>query len=196
MSDRGYTTADKIQTYLGQTITDSLSPFILSAQQFIETYCDRVFKAEDAASARYFDGNGKSSLRIDDCIEVTIVEIGLDSYGGSFLTPVLGNFKFLPNNAVALGVPITEIVSKDYVFTLGLQNQRVTAKWGNSDCIPDDIKFMATVLASGMYLNAKGAGSISSESIGQYTVSYKNDNNWSDFKAIYSVLDRYRRLSI
>ena len=196
MTDRGYTTSSKIEIYLGQTITDSLSPFILSAQQFIEDYCSRIFLADTVASLRYFDGNGRSSIRIDDCVEVTVVEIGLDSYGTTFVTPLLSNFKFLPNNAVVQGLPITEIVSKDYAFTSGLQNQKVTARWGNSDCVPDDIKFIATILASGMYLNSKGAGSITSESIGQYSVSYKNDNNWSDFKSIYSVLDRYKKLSI
>lgn len=197
MSDKGYTTADKIQTYLGQTITDSLASFILSAQKFIEDYCQRVFKADTEASARLFDGKGTNSLRIDDCVSITKVEIGNDAFGDTFTQETdLTKIKELPNNAIVLGLPITELVSRNYTFIEGLQNHKITGKWGYCSCVPDDISFVATVLASGMYLNARGAGAVKSESIGQYSVSYDNLQNWSDFKSISLVLDNYKKLGL
>lgn len=197
MTDRGYTTQKKMEDYLGGTaITISVSPFILSAQKFIEDYCQRVFKADTVATARLFDGKGSNSLRIDDCVEITKVEIGQDQYGDSFIEDDLTKIKTLPNNAVVLGLPITEVVSRNYEFICGLQNHKITAKWGYTDCIPEDIQFVATVLACGMYKNAQGGGAVKSESIGAYSVSYENLQNWSDFSSINLVLDNYKKYGL
>jgi len=198
MTDRGYTTQKKIEDYLGGgTISASLSIYILSAQKFIEDYCQRVFKADSVATARLFDGRGSNSLRIDDCVEITKVEVGNDEFGDSFTEETdLTKVKQLPNNAIVLGLPITELYNRNKEFIVGLQNHKITAKWGFSDCVPADVSFVATVLASGMYKNAQGAGAVKSESIGAYSVSYDNLQNWSDFKSINLVLDNYKRYGL
>lgn len=199
MKDLGYTTQKKIEDYLGGTaITASLGAYILSAQKFIEDYCQRVFKADTEATARLFDGKGSNSLRIDDCVEITKVEIGNDEFGDTFTEETdLTKIKTLPNNAIVLGLPITEIVSRNYNFICGLQNHKITAKWGYTDCVPADISFVATVLASGMYLNnISGTGAIKSETIGAYSVSYDNQQNWSDFKSISMILDGYKKYGL
>ena len=197
MSDRGYTTQTKIEEYLGSgVIATSLTPYILSAQRYIEDYTQYIFKADTSASARLFDGNGGYSLRIDDCVSVTKVEVGNDMYGDTFTEEDITKIKTLPGNAIAVGLPITEVVTRTNAFTKGIQNNRITAKWGYCDCVPDDIKFVATVLASGMYLNNQGAGAVTSESIGQYSVSYDNKQNWSDFANINNVLNNYKRYAL
>ena len=161
----------------------------------------RNFKADDTATARLFDGNGEMELVIDDAIEITLVEIGLDTYGGSFMTiPATGPTRYFtkPNNHVAEGVPVTKITLNSELFTPGIQNQRITGKWGYSAAVPADIKRVATVFAFGV-LNAEnnlGGGTIKSERIGNYNVTYNTDNgkdSWGDFENAMATLESYKR---
>lgn len=196
MALKNYTTKEKVEKYLNKTITDTLEAYLASAERIIDEYCQRNFKADTTASARYYDGNDSNTLRIDDCVAITKVEIGQDAYGDSFEDVALTDFKLLPNNALLDLRPINEIFSRSHLFSMGIQNQKITAKWGYSVAVPADIELVATVLTAGMYNNYQAGGVAKSESIGSYSVSYDNRQNWDDFNNINSVLNRYKKLSI
>jgi hypothetical protein len=201
-TDKGYTTKALIQAFLGGiTIADDLSPYILATQAYIDGYTSRSFKADSTASARYFNGDGSQELTIDDCVEITKVEVGVNAYGDSFSEiPKTGANRYytLPNNNTAWGVPIRKIFSRANYFIMGIQNQKITAKWGWATTPPEDLQMSATIIASGMY-NANrqlGDASVKSESIGSYSVSYDNINGseeWASLKSAINILNSYKK---
>ena len=68
-----YTTETKIENYLLTDIDASLSSqvsdWITAAENWINNYTGKVF--ETASSVKYFDGNGKTALIVDDFITMT-----------------------------------------------------------------------------------------------------------------------------
>lgn len=207
MSAKGYTTKQAIENYLLTEIDDSfdsqVDAWIASIERIIDNYTGRNFKADASASARVFDGDGSGELLIDECIAVTKVEVGNDSYGDSFAeVPATGSDKYFtyPANATARMVPLHKLSLSARCFPAGQQNNRVTAKWGYSATPPEDITFAATVFVSGVINQSRGGGDeIKSESIGAYSVTYNSDkgsNSWADFERAKEILDQYKRLNI
>lgn len=203
MADKSYTTLAKVNQYLGKTlVTADVSDLILSAQLLIENLTGRNFKADSVASAKLFSGKGQSSLVIDDCIEVTKVEIGSNNWGDSFTeidpfiqeTNVTGYVK-LPINYSEDSLPIRKLLLRSRVFSYGLANQRITAKWGWSETVPDDVSFAATVIVAGMYNYGIGGaiGGVKSERVGEYGVTFVESNGWSDFDKAKVILNNYVR---
>lgn len=204
---KGYTTKTAVENYILQNIDSSfdsqLDSWIAGIERVIDNYTGRNFKADSAASARVFDGNGSEELIIDECIQVTLVEAGNDSYGDSFSTiPSTGSDKYFtyPANATVRQVPIHKLVLSARTFPNGRQNNRVTAKWGYSETPPEDIQFAACVFVSGVLnQHRQGGEEIKSESIGAYSVSYNTDagdNSWADFERSKQILDQYKRINI
>lgn len=205
MAAKGYTTKASIEKYGTITIDPSfdteLAEIIEGVERTIDQLTGRNFKADTVATARLFDGCGEAVLLIDDAIEITLVEVGLDEYGSSFLTiPGSGANRYFtdPANHTALGVPVTKITLNAETFIPGKQNQRITGKWGYSAAVPLDIKRAATVFAFGV-MNAEnniGGASVKSERIGNYNVTYNTDNgkdSWTDFENAMAALDAYKR---
>jgi len=196
MNDKQYTTQTKVEDFLNQYGLKSLTDIMLAVQEYIEGYTGRSFKACGVASARLFDGLGKQELLIDDCIEVTKVEVGNDSYGNSFSEiSATGEDRYilLPNNYSALNVPVTKILLTSRIFDFGIQNAKITAKWGYSEEAPSDIVFVATVLSAGMYNSKNSVNGLNSETIGSYSVSYNNQQQWDAYKRAVELLNRYKQ---
>lgn len=197
-----YTTENKIAKYLGVDITagDAI-PYIESAQRYIEQSTQRRFEADTVATARLYNGSARQDLSIDPCVEVTKVEIGSNAYGDSFTevtNETQNNYFLLPNNYASLRRPINAIGLRNDVFIWGHANHRITAKWGYSAVVPDDIEFVATVLSSGMYYENLGnnTGAIKSEKIGNYSVSYADNKGVSDAEVAQEILSKYKLYSI
>jgi len=196
MTDREYTSQQKVEDFLKKTLDYSLTDYILAVQDYIEGYTRRIFSACSSASARLYDGMGKQELLVDDCISITKVELGNDQYGNTF-TEVLstGTDRYipLPNNYSALKVPITKILLTSRIFDFGIQNAKITAKWGYSETPPSDIMFVATVLVAGMYNAKNSVNGLNSETIGSYSVSYNNQEQWNAYQRARQMLDRYKK---
>ncbi len=201
-TDKAYTTKALVEAFLGETITPSLSAYILAVQLYIEAITGRNFKADSTASARLYDGNDEQELGIDDCVSITKVEVGNDAYGDSF-TEVLatGTDKYftLPNNASVLGYPFNRLALRERTFLQGIQNQRVTAKWGYSSAVPEDISWVATFLVASLYKQGitQNVGGIKSEKIGEYSVAFgeggSGANSGSDWEKANVILDTYKK---
>jgi len=201
---KGYTTEAKIENYILTEIDPSYAATITTIIEGVEDAIDNItgrnFVADTVASARVFNGQGDKSLIIDDAIALTLVEVGLDDFGGSFITiGDIGSNRYFtePANHVALKKPITKILLRDRYFTTGRQNHRITGKWGYSQDVPSDISFVATVFVAGILNQSRqGGDQVKSERIGNYQVTYNSDNGkdtWSDFERAMEILDSYKR---
>jgi hypothetical protein len=204
-TDKQYTNKGLLENYLGGDITisnDDAVQFILATQKFIDKYTDRNFKADETASIRYFDGNDRPALIIDDCISVSKVEVGTNYYGDSFTEQTnaegaILEYYLLPTNYVSEGRPIRKIGLRNRIWIKGVGNHRITAKWGYSENVPDDIIYAATVIASGMYYQNRGenSGAIKSEKIGDtYSVTYADGGGFDDLSKAMEILDSYKRI--
>lgn len=204
MASKGYTDKTSVEGYMLQNINESYDSQLDEIIEGIENVVDnetggRNFIADSTASARVYDGDDTNELLIEDAVEITKVEVGEDDYGGSFSEVASSGadryFKE-PSNNSAKGVPITKITLLARVFPSGIQNNRITAKWGYSTAVPADIKFATTVLVAGVLNQLRGGGqNVLSEKIGNYAVSYNADSEDSlaDFKRAKSILEKYKR---
>jgi len=194
--DKEYTTQEKVEDFLGVSTGKSLTDIILAVQEYIEGYTNRSFTSCGVASARLFDGMGKQELLIDDCIEVEKVELGNDSYGNTFIEVAssgIDRYILLPNNYSVKNIPVTKILLTSRIFDFGIQNIRVTAKWGYSKNVPYDISFVATVLVAGMYNAKNSVNGINSETIGSYSISYNNQEQWNAYNRALVLLGKYKQ---
>lgn len=199
-----YTTKAKLENFLNKSITEDVDTYLLAADRLIDQLTGRNFKADTIASARLFDGDGSCWLLIDDCIDVSKVEIGNDSYGGSFTEIDEGGstgYFLYPKEISGAIEPFYKIVLMGNRFGSGLQNHKITAKWGYSELPPADIVMAATILAAGMYNAERGGGSgaVKSESIGNYSVAYDigaSSGSWADFKQALMILQTYKKVAI
>lgn len=207
MQPKGYTTEEIIENYLLQnidaTFSDQIDSWIAGIEKIIDQYTGRNFIADSTATARLFDGDGRQDLLIDECVAVTKVEVGLDSYGNSFLEiSASGADRYFtyPANATLKSVPIHKISLNARGWAPGRQNNRITAKWGYSATVPADIQFAATVFVAGILnQHRQGGDEIKSEHIGNYTVTYNTDqgaNSFGDFENAKRILDSYKKLNI
>ena len=207
MAAKGYTNKTNIENYIYQEIDDTyntqIDAWIAAVERIIDSITGRNFKADETATARLYDGDETNELIIDECIQVTVVEVGTDSIGSTFTTiPSTGSGRYFtyPANALAKGVAINQIALSDRCFPGGMQNNRITAKWGYSATPPEDITFVATVFVAGIINQERQGGSeIKSETIGNYSVSYnsdKGDNSWADFARAKEILAQLTLLRI
>jgi hypothetical protein len=197
---KGYTTKTKIENYtlteIDISFNDQIDTWIEAIENYIDKVTGRNFIADTSASERLFNGNGSRNLPIDDCISVTKVEKGNNSYGDSFREideEVAGGYYLLPENYSEKGLPIDMIHLRGSLWNKGLKNHRITAKWGYSEEVPKDIEFATTVFVNGIINKTNVTkGDISSEKIGDYSVSYKSEKEKSDYIRALEILEKYK----
>jgi hypothetical protein len=192
MASKGYTSQDKVEAYTGESVGVSSARFdewMESVEQFIDHMTGRNFIADSEASIRKYNGSGEAEQVIDDCIEITKVEVGTD-----LVTEILSTeYYSIPANTEHKN----RIRRKYNVFPSGIQDVAVTAKWGYSTEVPADISFAATVIVAGILNHSLGAkGKIQSETVGRYSVSYKDDDGWNQYKgALQTIQARKKYIS-
>ena len=203
MSAKGYTTEEKIESYLGDItiIGDAAENYILATEKFIDNFTGRNFIADENASSRLYNGNNRQGLIIDDCIEVAKVEVGSNYYGDSFSEIQAGGadgYYLMPPNYSSDSLPIRKIGLRSRIWIEGHANHKITAKWGYSVAVPNDISQAATIIASGMYYANRGenTGAIKSEKIGEYQVQYADTKGKSDYEWAIGVLESYKKYEL
>lgn len=196
---KAYATHTQVEEFLNQTITlGLLDAPINSAVNLIDQITGRNFLADTSATARQFCGSGEQDLEIDECVEITKVERGLDDYGDSkeeISAGGLSGYYLLPANYSAKSLPIQQVRLRDRYWLTGFQNHQITAKWGFSATPPAVIGFATAVLAAGMYNYNRGgsSGNIKSEKIGNYSVTYDNQEGWDALERAREIIETYKR---
>jgi hypothetical protein len=150
---KGYTTKEKIENYLLTEIDASfdtqVNDWIVAMENYIDKITGRSFKADTVNSDRYFNGNGKREIWIDECISINTVNV-YDVDGDLIYTFVKDtDYVVYPYNAL----PIRKLILKSTCyghFTSGTKNVIINAKWGNTAAVPEPITLAATILVGGI----------------------------------------------
>lgn len=196
-----YTSKSRIQNYLLANIHNSfdsqIAEWINVVQKWIDGYTGTTFEQVD--TSKKYDGNGTSELLIDDLVDFTKVEI-LDEDGNVDYTVDGSDEYYLypanktPKNKIVLNVFNAPIGW----FIKGRQNVKVYGQFGASDTVPYDIQHIATVLVAGIIQqsNFDIGSEIQSESLGEYSVTFRDVDKLANQFDIMKILDRYRNIPL
>jgi len=192
-----YTTIEELENYVGVDIASTFESQMENWIEGISRYMDNITNRKLVADAvgsgeeyeeKAYDGDGETYLMIDDCQEITSLEIG-DVYGENLVATT--NYIKFPRYT-----PHRRIVLKDYgIFTSGIQNVVIKGRFGFFNTLPKDIQFACTVLVAGI-INSQNKGNDvkKSESIGEYSVTYTDDKGVTDYNRAIEILSSYRKL--
>lgn len=182
-----YTDLATVASYTGKTFTeqeeDTVREYIKAMSLYIDAYCNRDIYRTEPATYRY-DGDGSELLRISDVCDIT--EVTVDDVARSFTT-------YPQNKPYASRI----LIEDGYRFTKGRSNVTVTGIQAMSTTLPADVKQACTVLVAGI-LNAKDVqGKVgTTERIGAYSVTYKDEAQQTDFATAKTSLSAYRRIAL
>ena len=205
-----YTNEKRIENYLMANIDPSfviaagenqITEWIDVAELYINRYTGRKdgFEEDEVASVRYYDGNGKTEIEIDDCTTITSVEI-LEASGTDIaytLTEGLDNdyivhpYNELPTYRLVI-IPNAQVG----VWPSGKMRIKITAKWGYATDVPEDIRLAATMLVAGVIEKGLRGGKIRSETLGDYSVTYADMEESAQYMDVRGILDNYKIFKI
>lgn len=182
-----YTDKTAVENYLIKTIDDSfdaqLTEWIEAMSLLIDSMANRTIFRETPETFKY-DGDGTRLILIKDCVDITAVTVdGID------LTSEI--VKYPANKGYT-----SRIALPDRIFTKGMQNVSVTAIQAMNKVLPADIKTACTILVAGILNNQTLKGQARTEQIGNYSVTYMNDQQEKDFVMAKSIIASYRRIVI
>ena len=200
-----YSTLSQVKARIQKTNPDAdafLPQIIDAASRAIDRFCKRPdgFEASDAATVRYYTGNGKGYLLIDEAVEIELVSVKESPSETTYTawttptTPLAGDGDWIPFSGDPKApdfnsLPYDALMvdpNGDWVYftggrwrglagfrpsrggVRGLPTVEVTAKWGYSVDVPDDIK-QACIMLSAIYykrLQSSGASVLASTDLG------------------------------
>ena len=191
---KGYTTKQKIENYMLTEIDVSfdtqIDEWIESIENYIEQSTGRIFIIDDESpevdTTKTFDGDRENTLLIDDCVSVSEVKIDDSVIDDE-------DYYLYPANSL----PKTKIKLANTVFSKGNQNIEITGQWGYSFDVPKDIEFATTVLVAGIINNSLQHDSeIKSESLGGWKLTFKDENEQSNFQKTKDILVQYTKYTL
>lgn len=195
------TTLARFKTFIGLTSAADdtlLTTLINVVSDYVERFCDRRFK-QTTYTQEIYDGTGSQQLLLrnyptDETTGVTIDERASDNNDTSWnqLNSTLYHVDWNAGLIELVGARFAEVPRK----------YRITHKSGynfdNSAGTPDmetaglgDLEYAVWVLVNNMYQKRKNVSGIQSESIGNYSVTYKDYSNLDP--EIKAILLKYRR---
>lgn len=188
-----YTTIEAVENYPLITIDEAYKgqviDWIKAMSSQIDFMCNRsiapVFTDSDVAVVETYkyDGDGSDLLIISDCCEIS--EVTLDG-------KVIEVLEYPANKPYT-----SRIVLDGSYFTKGRQNVTVTGIQAMNTEVPEDIKFACTVLVAGIINNQKKLDKVgTTERIGNYSVTYRDDAQMKDFETAKNILAGYKRISL
>lgn len=181
-----YTTIENVKKYLNVTVEDAytaqIDSWITAMSQYVDKYCNRVI-TRDTPETRTFIGYGSNSVVIDECTAIESVTLDGNALDASAYTT-------LPRN-------------RDYVQALQLPRVIgstgelvIEAVFAHTVEVPSDVEFAVTVLVAGIVNTTRAGGdNVSSEKVGQYSITYRNANERADIMQAKAILDGYKRLA-
>jgi hypothetical protein len=186
MNTTAYTTKADVEAYIGKALTQSdsvISSWIQAASRWADAFCNRDLY-NDEETTELYDGDGTDFIMIRDTCEITSVIVD-----GVAVSP-----KMYPTSK---DYRSRLVLDNGYTFTKGLQNVAVTGKVSMFEALPDVVKLACTVIVAGIQ-NAGGVqGKVgTTETIGNYSVTYRDAAQKTDFDTAKANLSAFRRIAL
>lgn len=193
------TTRARLKTYLGISVTtyDTVLDYVIDATtDFVLHYCDRVFQ-QTAYSNQVYDGTGTKYLLLKNYPVVSGETFTLQerdsSINKSSFSTISSDDYFVKNDE---GI-VSHMTS---IFTKVDQHYRITYTAGydydtSSKTLISvnlgDLEYAVWKLCAVMYYQRKSSGDISSERIGDYSVTYMKEVMTDP--EVLAILNKYKR---
>lgn len=163
-----YTTQADVEAYLKRVLStsesQSFSLMLAAVQTYIDNETGNSF-GDVSATTRYYNG-GSEIIDIDPCTNVTAVKLVDSDLALVYTYTEHEEFELYPLNQTYK----TYIRNRYDKFPLGLSRIAVTAKFSGGE-VPDDIKFVATVMTASLITEGMN-GKLASESIEGYSKTF------------------------
>lgn len=189
MENIQYTTKEDIENYILKNIDDGfdgqLGEWIKAMSNYIENTTKRRIYRQTEETFKY-DGDGSDLMIISDCNNIS--EVKLD---GNVLTKDVDYTTYPKNKSYSSRI----VLLGGLRFTRGVNNLEITAIQSMTNSLPSDINFACTVLVAGILnsqMNNDKKGT--TERIGNYSITYKDDQQIKDFEQVKSILAGYTRI--
>jgi hypothetical protein len=198
-----YTNQAKVEAYLKRVLTASelvnLDDTIEYLSEMIDNYCNRQwsplaidegYEDEDDPTARLFDGNNGKELWIDDCQDISKIEI-LDS-SGNVMTTYITTTDWI---TYPLNKDIIEsVVLRGHKFPQGRANIQVTAIFG-SGTVPKMIVMVCTALVADFLADSGDVSEdFKKESIEGYSYElFERGNTNEEQQKLFDTLSKYKK---
>jgi hypothetical protein len=133
---------------------DLLGAHIEAASRTIDDICHRTFSLATSATARVFWPDSALVVRTDDIGTTDGLVVRIDSQLTGNFDQVITDATAQPDNALALGKPITKFVAYDTYWTQDWRpTVQITARWG-WPAVPEPVKGACAILAGRLYKRA------------------------------------------
>ena len=211
--DNALTNLARTKIFLGITSTSYdtlLTTLINSATEFVERYCDRRFK-QTTYTNEVYDGTGTDEMLLKNYPVTTFTSLqerdNIENIN-SWTSLDSEDYFVKLNQGIIIYVGAIDINWQPYdysqkgVFSKYPQHYRTTyiagynfdAKNGTSfleDINMGDLEYAVWKLIATFYNNRKGSNNIQSESIGEYSVTFRKEVAMDE--EIKQILEQYRR---
>ncbi len=196
-----YTSKTILEKYLLTDIDSSfdtqITNWITATKEYIDWYTGKDF--DQTTEDRFFDGNAKRILKVDDFTSINTLLI-LDTSGDTTFTLTEGasnDFLIYPYNEDPKYEIRLTVSSTTGNFLKGLKNIKINADWGHKSSIPKDIELAATILLAEIVKQGRDGGLAESEDLGDYSTTFETFNpQTTRITEVRSILDRYKILEL
>jgi hypothetical protein len=167
-----------LQIETNSYIDSGFTLWLSAIEKFIEKFTGREFEKVES-DTRYYDGNGKRTLFLDDdLISITTLQI-LEIDGTVLETLEEGHdkdFILYPYNTTPKYEIRLATSASVGAFYSGDKRIKIIGTFGNSSSVPDDIKLACLTLIGAIVKKGKDGGDIKSVSLGDYSVSFMDSS--------------------
>lgn len=193
-----YLTEGDLENFLLQDIDASFSTFIASVitwvTDYINQYCGINF--ENSASVdKYFDGNGTEDLFVGEYQSLSGVLV-LDSDGNTLatLTENTDYWKYPYNESVYDTIRL--VPGGKYTFWPNRKRvAKITGVFGRAS-VPTPVKLAAVKLAAKVINEGLRGGQVNAETLGSYTINYREIDESAESLGIKEILNQYRAITL
>ena len=196
-----YTTKAKVENYLMINIDSSFDSqidlWIKAVDRFIDRYTHRVFGASTAT--KYYDGVNSNELIIDTFNSLTSVELlDIDGDVEHSLTEGTDYIVYPLNGEMKYKIILTNyaVIQTFAGYDNNKKRVKIVGSFGSSKSdktVPDDIELVSTMLVAQIINQVNKGGDITSESLGDYSVSFEKDlADAIKITNVKTILDTYK----
>lgn len=198
-----YTNETAIEKYLMTDIDPSqssqITDWISAVERYINNYCNRPegFEAPAADETKYFDGPGGVELTLESFTTITSIQT-LETDGATISQTLTENddyWLYPLNETPKYEIRLTPN-SACGSWPSGHKRIKIIGKFGYGTTVPKDIELAATILVGKIIEKGKDGGNVQSESLGDYSVSYKPLDEVSGEFGVKKILDPYRIIEL